>query len=290
MTLEQLRIFLCVAEELNMTRAAEKLHFTQPAISAAIAALEERYATRLFDRVGRRIELTEAGRLFQPEARAVMAQVSAARHVLDDLAGLERGEIRIAASQTVATYWLPSRMARFAAAQPRIQLRLEVGNTTQTAARLLQGDADIAFVEGEISDPLLSNSVIGGDRIALYCGPGHPLAGRTSITAAELAAVTWVMREPGSGTRDHAAAGLLGSGIDVATLRIALELPSNGAVLEATEGGTLVAAVSELAATSRLQAGMIRPLPWPLPDRHFTMLRHRSRRLSRAVEAFVSAL
>src|SRR5215469_1291167 len=124
MTLEQLRIFVAVADALSMTRAAERLHLTQPAVSAAIAALEERYATPLFNRVGRRLELTEGGRLFLPEASSVLASASDARRVLNDLNGLARGDVRIASSQTVATYWLPRRMAQFAASAPNIQLHL----------------------------------------------------------------------------------------------------------------------------------------------------------------------
>ncbi|QTH24820.1 LysR family transcriptional regulator (plasmid) [Rhizorhabdus wittichii] len=289
MTLEQLRIFVAVADTLSMTRASERLHLTQPAVSAAIAALEQRHATHLFDRVGRRLELTEAGRLFMPEARAVLARADDACRVLEDLDGLTRGEIRIAASQTVATYWLPRRMARFAAQAPNVQLRLLVGNSAQSAARVLSGEADIAFVEAEVSEDLLSARVVGTDRIGLYAAADHPLVGRHFLRA-DLEAARWVMREPGSGTRNHATAGLAGSGVDVDRLQILLELPSNGAALEAIEDGELVTAVSELAAAARVGMKLIAPLQWPLPSRNFTMLLHRARRPSRAVTAFVAGL
>lgn len=289
MTLDQLHIFVVVAEALNMTRAAERLNLTQPAVSAAIAALEERHATRLFDRVGRRLELTEAGRIFLPEARAVLARAEEARHALDDLAGLARGEVRIAASQTVATYWIPGRMARFAADNPGIHLTLAVGNTTQAAALVLKGEADLGFVEGEVEEPSLARQVVGGDRISLYVAATHPLA-RREVTRADLEAATWVLREPGSGTRDHLMAGLAKSGIAPASLRVRLELPSNGAVLEAMEAGGLVAAVSDLAATARVRDRRIRRLDWPLPERDFTMLTHRDRKPSRAIAAFRDSL
>src|SRR5580704_9498201 len=107
MTLEQLRIFVAVAEREHVTRGARDLNLTQSATSAAIAALEARYATQLFDRVGRRIALTEAGRLFLVEAKALLAQAAAAEMVLVDLAGLKRGTLTLAASQTVGNYWLP---------------------------------------------------------------------------------------------------------------------------------------------------------------------------------------
>ena len=107
MTLDQLRIFVAVAEREHMTRAAEALNQTQSATSAAIAALEERHNLRLFDRIGRRIVLTDAGRDFLSEARAVLARAAIASQRLDDLAGVKRGKLRLAASQTVANYWLP---------------------------------------------------------------------------------------------------------------------------------------------------------------------------------------
>ena len=289
MTLDQLHVFVAVAETLSMTRAAERLHLSQPAVSAAVAALEERHATRLFDRVGRRLELTEAGRLFLPEAREVLARADRARAMLDDLAGLARGSVRIAASQTVATYWLPRRMARFATQAPRIELTLAVGNSAQTAARVMNGDADVGFVEAPVADDLLAPTRIGGDRIALYAAADHPLADRTP-TVADLKAARWVLREPGSGTRDHAMAGLAQSGITAADMRICLELPSNGAALAAAEAGDMITAVSDLAAAPHLLAGTIRKLDWPLPERDFTMLVHRARIAGKATAAFIGSL
>ena len=113
MTLEQLRVFVAVAEREHVTRAAAELNLTQSATSAAIAALEARYATKLFNRIGRRIELTQAGRLFLVEARAVLARAAAAETVLAELAGLKRGSLSLAASQTVGNYWLPPLMHHY---------------------------------------------------------------------------------------------------------------------------------------------------------------------------------
>ena len=289
MTLDQLRAFVMVAETLNMTRAAERLHLAQPSVSAAIAALEQRHATRLFDRVGRRLELTEAGRLFLPEAQAVLARAADAGRLLDDLSGLMRGNVRIAASQTVATYWLPRRMARFATQAPQIELTLAVGNSAQTAARVMNGEADIGFVEAPVADDLLASTRIGGDRISLYAAADHPLAQRAPAVA-DLKAARWVLREPGSGTRDHAMAGLALSGIAAADMRICLELPSNGAALAAAEAGDMITAVSDLAAAPHIQAGTIRKLDWPLPERDFTMLVHRARIAGKATAAFIETL
>ena len=122
MTLEQLRIFAAVADKQHVTQASRELHLTQSATSAAIAALEERYGVKLFDRVGRGIVLTHTGRTFLAEARAVLARAHAAEQVLRDLAGLKMGRLVIGVSQTVANYWLPSRLQAFQAAYPGIDV------------------------------------------------------------------------------------------------------------------------------------------------------------------------
>lgn len=286
MTFEQLRIFLVVAETLNMRRAGELLHLTQPAVSASIAALESRHATRLFERVGRGLELSAAGRSFLPEAQAVLSRAEAAERVLSDLSGLLRGEVRLAASQTVADYWLPSRIARFVEAHAGIGVSLVAGNSAQSAAAVLSGEADLAFVEGKVDADLLRVQRVGGDRLGLYVAPGHPLAKRRAGVSA-LRKAAWVFRERGSGTRDHLEAGLARHGLLVDTLEVRLVLPSNGAVLGAIEAGGLVGGVSDLAAESRAALGRLVRLDWELPARDFFVLTHRGRGSSRAAGAFL---
>jgi DNA-binding transcriptional LysR family regulator len=148
MTLEQLRIFVAVAERLHVTRAAEALHLTQSAASAAIAALERRHGVTVFDRVGRRLALTEAGRALLPEARQLLQNAAHAESVLGELAGLKRGALTVAASQTVSGYWLPERLARFARLHPAVRLTMHAGNTAQMAQAVIDGAADLGFVEG----------------------------------------------------------------------------------------------------------------------------------------------
>lgn len=202
MTLEQLRIFVFVAERLHMTRAAEALGLTQSAVSAAVGALEGRYGVKLFDRVGRGLALTEAGRTFLPEATAVLLRARAAEQALIDLTGLKRGSLVVGASQTIASYWLPVCLSRFAEAHPGVSLRLIAGNTAEVARAVAGGGAELGFVEGAVDDWRLLKRAIGEDRIALYVAAGHPLLAR-EIDGAALAAANWVLRETGSGTRAH---------------------------------------------------------------------------------------
>ena len=287
MTLEQLRVFVEVAERLHMTRAAEALNITQSAASAGIATLETRHGVRLFDRVGRGLRLTEAGRVFLPEARAVLGRAKAAALALDDLAGLKRGSIALAASQTVANYWLPSRMAAFAKSHPDVALKLTVGNTAQVAEAVLDGGADLGFIEGDVDSPLLQKTRVSTDRIAIYAAPTHPLADAV-VGPRDLEGLLWVRREVGSGTRSEFEHALAELGVDTARLRTALELTYNEAMLEAAASGGLAAAVSELAARSFVAAGRLTRLRFDLPDRHFDMVTHRERSRSPAVAAFVA--
>ncbi len=289
MTLEQLRIFVFVAERLHMTRAAEALGLTQSAASASVAALEARYGVRLFDRVGRGLALTEAGRVFVPEARAVLLRARAAEQSLIDLSGLRRGELELAASLTISSYWLPKYIARFAEAYPGIVLKVSAANTTEVARAVAAGSAELGFVEGAVDDWTLLRQPIGGDRVSLYAAPSHPLSSG-AVGQAELAAARWVLREPGSGTRAHFEQTIARQGVSAADLRVALELPSNEAVLSAAADGDLIAAVSELAAEPFVVAGRLARLPLDLDERPFELLRHKERRLSAAGKAFVALL
>jgi DNA-binding transcriptional LysR family regulator len=277
MTLEQLRIFVAVAEREHVTRAAGDLHLTQSAVSAAVAALETRYATRLFDRVGRRILLTDAGRQFLHEARAVLARAAAAETVLADLAGLKKGRLALAASQTVASYWLPPYIHRFQGQFPGVSVSLSIGNTEAVATMVREGAVDLGVVEGEIDDPTLGATPVAEDDLALVVGRGHPWTGGGAVTAGDLAATRWVLREPGSGTRAILEDAIVATGRSLAELDVAMELPSNEAVRAAVEAGAGASVLSRLVAAASLSAGSLVEVRFPLPTRRFTALQHTER-------------
>lgn len=283
MTLEQLRIFIVVAELEHVTRAAARLNLTQSATSAAIAALEARHGTPLFDRVGRRIALTAAGRAFLPAARAVLAEAAAAEGVLADLAGLARGHITLAASQTVGGYWLPPRLLRFRRACPAVTLDLRMTNTEGAAALVREGQADLALVEGAVDDAALTSAILAEDRMMLVAAPDLALG-------PEMAAWPWLLREPGSGSRALLERALATRGLALAGLDIVLELPSNEAVRAAVLAGGGVALLSAAVVACDLDAGSLRRLDLDVPARHFHLLRHRERSPARAVSALIDLL
>ena len=287
MTLEQLRIFVAVAEHEHVTQAARELNLTQSATSAAIAALEGRYATKLFDRIGRRIALTEAGRLFLIEAKAVLQRARAAETVLADLAGLRQGTLSLAASQTVGHYWLPRVIHRYRSRYPGIALSLSLGNTETVAEMVHDGAADLGFIEGDIDDPVLAVRPVAEDRLVLVVAPDHPWARKPPTSPQEFRAAAWICRERGSGTRSILEAALPALGIAREELRIGLELPSNEAVCTAVEAGAGVTIISRLVVERALTAGLLVAIAVDLPKRNFSILRHNERYVTVASSAFV---
>ena len=290
MTLEQLRIFVAVAERQHVTKAAHALNLAQSATSAAIAALEARHGAKLFHRVGRGIELTQAGALFLPEARAVLARAGAAELALAELGGLERGTLSVHASQTIASYWLPRHLVAFHRAYPKIEIALAVGNTAQVAASVHEGMAELGFVEGAVDDPMLSSVTVARDRLVLVVGPEHPWATRRRIAAQDLPGTAWVLREAGSGTRSAFEGALSGFGLRPADLKVALTLPSNEAVRGAVEAGLGATVISASVAAPSLEAGLLHEVALALPERAFHVLRHRERYHSRAADALLALI
>lgn len=287
MTLEQLRIFVAVAERQHVTQAAAELHLTQSAVSSAIAALEARHDVRLFDRVGRNIVLNQTGLVFLDEARAVLARAAAAEMALADLGGLRRGKLSVHASQTIASYWLPERVAAYRQAHAGIDIDVRIANTAEVAKAVVEGYAELGLVEGEVDDPVLARQPIGHDRLIVVVGLTHPWAGRTEIEPPDLIETSWVLRETGSGTRSAFEAALRSYGIDPTSLPVALTLPANEAVLGAVQAGLGATAISASVARAALAAGELRRLALELPARPYYVLRHKERFRSKAGDAFL---
>jgi DNA-binding transcriptional LysR family regulator len=287
MTLEQLRIFVAVADRQHVTRAAEALHLTQSAVSSALTTLEGRHGVALFDRVGRQIVLNQAGAIFLVEARAVLARASAAETALADLGDLSRGRLSIHASQTIASYWLPLRLAAFHRAHAGIALDVSIGNTAEVAAAVADGASELGLVEGEVDVPVLSRVVIDHDRLCLVVGRDHPWASDDSPQQRDLTETPWVLREPGSGTRAAFDAVLAAAGLKAADLDVAMVLPGNEAVRGAVEAGAGAAVLSRSAVASALASGQLAEIRHEIASRRFYLLRHKQRHRSRAGDVFI---
>lgn len=289
MTLDQLRVFVAVAERQHVTQAARALNLAQSAASHAIAALEQRFDIKLFNRIGRHIELTEAGKAFLDEARAVLARAEHAELVLSEFGSLKRGTLSVQASQTIASYWLPRHLVDFRASYPHIEIRLTVGNTAQVAAAVEQGTAELGFIEGAVENGNFTSMTVARDQLVVVVAPGHPWTQCREVDVDTLLEGDWVLRERGSGTRsvfEEEIHRMRPEG----RLRVVLELPSNEAIRAAVEAGVAATAISASVAAPSIEAGLLKQIPFVLPERQFYVLTHRDRQLSRAAQELMTMI
>jgi DNA-binding transcriptional LysR family regulator len=290
MTLDQLKIFVAAAEREHVTRAAEALNLSQSAVSSAIFLLERTYGVKLFHRVGRGIVLTEAGKFFLGEARAILARTQSAEIALGEFLGLARGRLSIHASQTISSYFLPAYLVRFHSRFPGIELAVAVGNTAQVARAITHGEAELGFIEGPAPDPLLAAEPVGTDEMIIVVAPGHPWANKKQLSTADLTSGNWVLREDGSGTRAVFTEAMAALGVDPGSLHVAIALPSNEAVRAAVEAGLGATALSSLVCTDSLAAGKLVKLKTRLPRRVFNAVQHVEHYRSRAVAALLALI
>lgn len=290
MTLDQLRIFVTVAELQHVTRAAERLNMTQSSVSSAITTMEARHQIALFNRIGRRIELTAEGKQFLSCARSVLAQAQSAETLLADLADVKRGSLAIFASQTIANFWLPGHLTAYLERHPDIDLRIRIGNTAESVAAVNQGDAELGFIEGEVNLPSLAMSDIARDRLVLVVGRRHPWMSCAPVLPEDLRSTKWALRETGSGTRSSFEQALQGYGFSPGDLDVALELPSNEALCMAVTASELATVMSESVVAAGIEAGRLFKLPLDFGHRAYRLVQHKERRLSRAAIALVEML
>jgi DNA-binding transcriptional LysR family regulator len=263
MTLEQLRIFLAVAEHLHFTRAAETLYITQPAVSAAIQSLETEYSVKLFHRVGRRVEIAEAGKLLFLEAQKILEQVAIAERNLRELNNLQQGELRLGASLTIGNYWLPDKISQFQQEYAGIRVNCTLANAEEIAEGTASGRFDLGLVSGEVKSTLrevLLQTAVGRDRLQIVVGQSHPWFHRPVIQVADLLITPWVLREAGSGAQQVFEQALQSWGVDRSQLNVMLVLSSSEMVKAVVERGIGAAAIPELMVHKELQLKTLRAI------------------------------
>ncbi|MDA0998685.1 MAG: LysR substrate-binding domain-containing protein, partial [Proteobacteria bacterium] len=223
-------------------------------------------------------------------AQAVLDRARTAERVLKDQSGLTVGNLEIAASQTIANYWLPRRLADFHDAHPGIKLNVTIGNTRQVETAVVNGTVDIGFVEGATRSQELIIDTVDQDRMALVVSAKRWPDQWNSEHPPELLALPWVVREPGSGTRAVLEDLIAASGAAWEDLSIVLELPSNEAVRVAIEAGVGAALISRHVVAPGIAAGILREVDIEIAPRGYRMLRHRQRNSTAAGRALTEML
>jgi DNA-binding transcriptional LysR family regulator len=286
MTLEQLRIFIVVAELQHVTRAAEKLNLTQSAVSSAIQALESRHRVKLFDRIGRGIELTRAGAWFLIEARNLVLKARNTESILDQFADLKRGFLAVHASQTIANYWLVPYLVRFGLRYPGVEIQMTIANTALVADAVATGQADLGLTEGELDNQDLAEEIVAQDQMVLVFAKGSKWASHSIKTGNDLVGLNWILRERGSGTRSVFEKSLTAMDIDPNKLHVAFEFSSNEAVRTAVETGVGVTVISKRAISSQVKDGSLISSDFLQAARSFKLVSDRRRHLPPVATAF----
>ncbi|MEC3769102.1 MULTISPECIES: LysR family transcriptional regulator [Cupriavidus] len=258
LTLRQLSVFVAVAQHGSTMAAAQALAMSQSAVSASLAELERALDSPLFDRIARRLSINETGRQFFPRALSLLDQAQE----LERFAGQTGVQLRIAASNTIGSYMLPPLLAGFRHSRSGpCTLDLRIGNTREVLQSLLQFEADIGLVEGASHERDLRSVRWCDDEMVVIVGPSHPLAAAPHDLVA-LRDAEWIVREPGSGTREvieERLVPLLGE------LRFALELGNAEAIKRAVMSGFGVSCLSLHVVRDELERGTLVAIREGLP-------------------------
>ena len=213
MDFANLQAFLAVAETASFSGAAERLHLSQPAVSKRVAALEDELGSPLFDRIGRRIGLTEAGRALLPRARGILDAVEDSRRAVSNLTGRVEGPLVFATSHHIGLHRLPPVLRAFSGAYPQVELDLRFMDSEAACEAVLHGEVELGIVTLPLEPPAhLAVQPVWDDPLYIVVGPDHPLAARGAVTATDLAGETAVLPGAGTYTRQviEAALGRLG--------------------------------------------------------------------------------
>jgi DNA-binding transcriptional LysR family regulator len=283
-TLRQLQVFTAVARGESVSLAARELAMSQSAVSGSLADLERQFDLRLFERIGKRLQLSDQGRALRPRAEALCEQ---ARELERSFAGQQPvGELSVGATLSIGNYLCAPLMARFMSEHPGSRVTLHVANTAEIARRVKNYEIDLGLVEGELSDPQLKVTRWRSDELCVFASPKHPLAKRRRLSDADLKSAAWILREQGSGTRqtfERAMHGLLPE------LDVALELEHTEAIKSAVKAGLGLGCVSRIALSDAFRHGSLVPCVVPERDfrRYFSFVLHKQKLDTSALSSFI---
>jgi len=288
-TLRQLRTFKTVADLNSFSLAAQRLKLSQPSVSYQVKELEETLGLPLLDRLGKRVQLTEAGTLLYGYARRMLDVLDDATVAIEEMRGIKRGNLRVGASTTVGIYLLPAALGAFKKLHPGLVISLEIGTRARVQEQVLHNELDLAVVGPASKNPELSIIPFISDELVVVAPAGHPLANMRGLTLKGLADQPFVMREAASGSRWSLEKAARKAG---AKLQVAMELGSNGAIKHAVESGLGLAVISRYACSLELSSGRLVELEvrgFPIRrDWHIVHLRRR--KLPASVSTFIEFL
>ncbi len=286
MNLHQLRVFYEAAQSKSFTAAAMKLSLTQPAVSRQMKSLEESCDLRLLDRIGKKILLTEEGKVLFEFADRMLKLDRQAEEAIADLKDLSRGALRIDSGFTFGDFYLPALLEVFHRKYPKITFQVSTGNSSQIIEDTLLHRNDLAITARDPKDEKLEVREITTDLLVAIVSSSHRFAKRKSIRLRELNGQPLLLREKGSSPRKIIDEILAQKGISP---QIIMESASTSAIKTMVERGIGMAILSEQVAKKEIQARSLKKLPFNDAEiiYRFYLVYHRDKYLSRAMKAFI---
>lgn len=282
MTIRDLEIFVTVAETGGIGAAAKKLYISQPTVSHVISQIEKTYRVKLFERLSRKMLMTETGEEFLQFARYNLNNFKNMEHYLYHVS--EQLTIHIGASLTVGGFFLADMISDFEKERSQIRVRVYIDNTKKIVRQLLEGSLDIAVLEGEIHSAEMITKIVYEDKMVLICGKDHPFAHRKSIRLAELKNIDCVLREEGSGTRDFLINLTEKQGISLVEKWVC---HSSDSIINIVAAGQGVSLLSEAIVRNEPRVVQV-PIEDAVMTRKFRIVYHKDKFISSALEKFIA--
>ena len=284
-SLRQLEVFLATSHYQNISKAADSLAMSQSAASSALKELEQQFDLLLFDRVGKRLQLNEQGRLIRSRTEALLEQAKELEQAL--LQHQDAGPVKVGATLTIGNYLAVSILSDLLREHPDAEVNLSVANTQNIMQQVLNYDIDIGMIEGEIQHAELDIIPWRTDDLCVFCSPKHPLAQQGELTDADIQNNRWVLRERGSGTRqafDRAMHGILSQ------IPIAVELQHTEAIKRAVGNGLGLGCLSRISVEDALKRGDLIELVVPKRDFERTLyfILHKKKHRSAGIQRWLT--
>jgi DNA-binding transcriptional LysR family regulator len=292
MNLNQLKLFIAVAETGSFSRAADIMRLTQSTVSQHIASMEHEAGCPLLDRTGKGAVPTAGGRLFLQHARRVIAEQEALLQAMAGFHGLQNTELLVGASNIPANYLIPELLPRLAEKHPGISLNMHTGDSREMLDRLLAAEIELAVIGSRFTDKGANFSPLATDRLFLVTAAGHPWRNRGSLPLEELASEPIILRENGSGSGETLQRALISAGFSPDRLKVAARLGSNEAVRQAVSAGYGCAFLSSLSIRRELESGELCKIEVEglTVERHFWLATLKNRAISPAAKVFCDML
>ena len=287
MTFRHIRIFVTVCECGSATAAAKKLFIAQPSVSLAISELEKHYNVRLFDRISRRLHITEAGKQLFDYGVHILSLYSEMEDCMKSRGSSDI--LRVGTSITIGTRLLPDLVKRFEKIEPNAKINAIIDNSESIEESIINGDIDLGLIEGIAHMPQIIAEKFMDDELVLLCGGNHPLCTRSEVTLEELSGFDFILREKGSATRELFDSLLLVHNMSITPM---WESISTSAIIGAIAQGIGISVLPYRLAEEDLEAGNIHRIPIKELSlkRNFFIIYHQSKFFSETAKLFMDTV